>query len=104
MSIQLTLLTTAEKRRSQRREALKGRGFSRAVHRFMDLWHGWEEAAEKVSIRIRVCLQAYRKSLKIGPALAAEVALYWQAMNFSATSGKPCPLQNSRRREFFRKL
>jgi hypothetical protein len=40
------------------------------------------EAAEKVSIRIRVCLQAYRKLQKISPALAAEVALYWQAMSF----------------------
>jgi hypothetical protein len=29
------------------------------------------EAAEKPSIRIRVCLQAYRKSLKMGSALAA---------------------------------
>ena len=33
-------------------------------------------AAEKVSIRIRVCLQAYRKLQKISPVLAAEVALY----------------------------
>jgi len=33
------------------------------------------EAAEKVSIRIRVCLQAYRKSPKMSPSLDAEQSL-----------------------------
>jgi hypothetical protein len=41
--------------------------------------------AEKVSLRIRVCLQAYRKLLKMRPALAAEVAVNRREMTFSAS-------------------
>jgi len=42
------------------------------------------QAAEKLGIRIRVCLQAYRKSLKIGPALAAGTRRFSSKQHFSA--------------------
>ena len=42
------------------------------------------QAAEKLGIRIRVCLQAYRKSLKMGPALAAGVRRFSIKQHFSA--------------------
>ena len=58
---------------------------------------------EKVSFRIRVCLQAYRKSLEMHLALAAEGVFNRQGMTFSATSGKPCPFK-LQCREFFGKL
>jgi len=41
---------------------------------------------EKVSARIRACLQACHKSLKMRPALAAEAAVNRREMTFSATS------------------
>jgi hypothetical protein len=46
--------------------------------------------AEKLSIRIRVCLQAYRKSLKMGPAFAAaEEPRFWVAQRFQRCDSRP---------------
>jgi hypothetical protein len=45
-----------------------------------------QEAAEKLSIRIRVCLQAYRKSLKLNSALAAGFDVCPADKRFSAAS------------------
>jgi hypothetical protein len=38
----------------------------------------------KLGIRVSVCLQAYRKSLKMGPALAAGVRRFSSKQHFSA--------------------
>ena len=58
-----------------------------AIHKW---WQGLRstasQLAEKVSFRIRVCLQAYRKSLKMRPAFSAEAASSRQEMTFSAAS------------------
>jgi hypothetical protein len=55
------------------------------------------QVAEKLGIRIRVCLQAYRKSLKMRPASAAEVKVLPDVKGFMKSAG--CP-SNSRARIF----
>jgi hypothetical protein len=42
-----------------------------------------KKLAEKLVIRIRVCLQAYRESLKIGSALATGVRRFFLQQQFS---------------------
>jgi len=48
--------------------------------------HVTAEVAEKLPVRIRVCLQAYRKSLKICSASAAAASTSGMKLSFSATS------------------
>src|ERR1700735_4862840 len=79
--MRLRQLTTAAKRRKNAAHGVTVCGKSLASYQGMP-----SQAAEKVLFRIRVCLQAYRKSLKMRPALAAEPAFNRHEMTLSTTS------------------